>query len=456
MIVASMSTHVFRPGLDSRGHRKVILDLAVPAIVNQISITMLQVVDMIFIGRIGPVAIAAVGLVHVVIWTIITFSDGFATGLTACVARMAGAKDRDNLVLFLRSGLIAVTAAAVLVVPVLHLVRVPIFSLLRMPPELFGPADDYFTWFMLFLPFVYYRNALDAGFRGAGDTRSPMVIGFAINGINIVLDWLLIFGNLGFPELGVQGAALASGLSVAIGAVVQTAVMLRKPWNPFVRGPLISRSHIVRIVRIAIPATGEYVTMSLSQLMIMAVAVNPLGALSVASFQIVMRLASLSFMPGFGFAIAASALTGQYLGAGDPDTAEHLTWKTTLYCVVVMLAISAAYFLAPVPLIRLFTDDAGVIALSIWPLRVYALTAVWLAPTMVFGGSLRGAGDTTYTFVTMIVTRVFIRLVLSYLLGITFGFGLPGIWLASSSDFFIRGILLGIRVKKGRWRKLVV
>lgn len=456
----------YRKPIQSRfstsGH---ILSLAFPAIVGQISKSFVQVVDSMFIGRLGVLQLGAVALVTTLAWAILTLADGFSIGLTACIARMTGAKEPGEAGLFFRTGISAMGILGVLIAPFFIIFNEGLFRALNMPADLYGYGRDYMTYYLLFLPFVFLFSALEASFRGSGDTRTPMLVGLLLNVINILLDWIMIFGKFGFPALGVKGAALATGISFVTGTVLLFALSRRLPCGAQRSGlirssdtgrktlpPLLSLSHLGRTVNISLPASGEQLAMSVSQLILMAIAVNPLGSSHVASFHIVMRLASLSFMPGFGFAIAAATLSGQNLGSGRPDRAGRLIWHSVFYCGLVMAVISICYFVFPKALVGLFTPDSGIQALSRLPMRVYAMFALFLAPTMVLGGGLRGAGDTKYPMIYMMLSRFLIRLPLGWLLSIRMGLGLAGVWVAMCSDFLIRSVLLSIHTLRGRWK----
>jgi len=335
---------------------------------------------------------------------------------------------------------------------------------------MYASASDYMITYLLFLPFVFCMTALEASFRGSGDTRTPMLVGLIINVLNIFLDWVLIFGKFGLSAMGIRGAALATGVSFAVGCIVLYILSRKREWGrravpatcelqkaaAYQTGKkprLFTLGHLGRIIRISLPSTAEQLAMSISQLAVMALAVTPMGSAHVASFHIVMRLASLSFMPGFGFAIAAATMTGQSLGQGRPHKASRLMWHSVLYCSLVMALISVCYYAFPKTLISLFTRDAEIHAVSRAPMRIYALFGVTTAITMVLGGGLRGAGDTKYPMIYMIISRFCIRIPFARLLGITLKMGLAGVWIAFCSDFFIRAILLSIHTLRGRWKE---
>jgi putative MATE family efflux protein len=438
------------------GSTSDIFRLAVPAMATQVSLTLTQLVDMVFLGRIGPAAIGGVGLVANLLFNIHAIGLGFSVGLTACMARMIGAGDDRSAAVFYRTGIVSIAALGVVLAPVLRATAREVLLAIGTPDMLMPDAVAYYRMIMVFVPFLFGMASLSAAFRAAGDARTPMLVGVLINLINVLLDWALIFGHLGFPAMGAAGAALASGVSFVVGSGLLLILSLSRPWGRGVPGRLVSPPHLKRIVRISLPATGERLTMSLSQMLTIAVAVNPLGGLHVAAFQIVLRLVSTSFMPGFGFAMASAALTGQLLGAGKPQEAERAVSRTVLYCMLVMTVFAVGFLFFPGPLVRLFTDDPVILEMARGPLLIYAGMIFFLAVATVVSGALQGAGDTRYLMILMLLTRFPIRVPLAWLLGVGLGGGLLGVWIGMSSDFLIRAVVLIFHFRKGAWKKIRV
>jgi len=434
-----------------------LLRLALPAMATQISLTLVQLIDTMFIGQLGPLALGASAITGIIIFNITAVGDGFSTGMVATIARMVGEGDRKNAAVFSTTGIVILILLGGLMTPLLLLGAPALFRFMQIEGDLSQTAWEYYWIFIAFVPAIFGFIALSASFRARGDTRTPMLVGFGLNLMNILLDWVLIFGKGGFPALGIRGAALASGFSFLAGCTVLAAISLISPAGLFTpKKSHISLPHFVRILKIGVPSMLERFAMSFSQLLVMALAVTPLGSAALASFHIVMRLASLSFMPGFGFAIATASLTGQHLGASDPDGAERMMWTGTFYCALVMGIISLTYFLFPHFLTGLFTSSRDIITGTALPLKIYAVFAVFLAPAMVLRGGLQGAGDTIFTLKTMIVSRFIIRLPLAWVLGIYLGWGLSGIWLAMSTDFLLRGFVFAVHTRRGRWRAIEV
>ncbi|MBN2736056.1 MAG: MATE family efflux transporter [Spirochaetales bacterium] len=433
-----------------------VLKLALPTIVSQISLTLVQVVDMAFIGRLGPFPLAAVGIIITLLWVIQAASQGWGVGLTAIIARMEGQRDFSSLRIFFRTGILSVLAMGILLLPFLYFFRQHLFQLINTPHEVLPYCEEYYLAIIGFLPFSFAFESFNAYFRARGDSFTPMAAGLAMNLANILFDWLLVFGVAGFPALGIAGAALASGISYIVGCLVLFFRSCKEIMNLEKLKDIYRLSYFYRIFAVSNAAVVERLAMSISQLGVLTIAVNPMGGKSIAAFNIVMRLASLSFMPGFGFAISASALTGQSLGEKQPEMARRYIWRSAFYCALIMIAISLLYYFLADPLFSIFTQDPVVVELARPALQVYAIFAVFLSPTMVFGGGLRGAGDTRFSMYTMLLSRFVFRLPLAWLFGITLGYGLAGVWFAMCFDFFFRAIVFWIRLRQGKWQHLQV
>jgi len=434
---------------------KYVLALALPVMGTQIANTMVQLVDTMFIGRISALSLGAVALTGTLIWNIQMVSEGFATGLTATISRRIGEKKPEKASEFLRTGLISTIIFAFILLPIVYFGSDRLFIFIRMPADLFDMGNSYFKTFMLFLPSIYGITAIQAAFNASGETKTTMKVSILMNLINIVLDWALIFGHLGFPEMGISGAAYASGISFTFGFITLFIISCFREWSPLHGSIVYSVNHLKLIVKIGLPALISNMAMGISQMAVMVFAVTPLGSLSLGAFNIVMKLASVSFMPGFGFAIAAATSTGQSLGEGNPKKARTMTLIAAFYCALVMAIISLIYFIIPDFMISLFTEDPSILKMTREALRVYALFAVFLAPAMVFGGTIKGAGDTTYAMIVMLISRFILRLPAAWFFGIVLNGGLTGVWFAMCLDFLVRGGIMWFRFNGGKWERAV-
>jgi len=221
------------------------------------------------------------------------------------------------------------------------------------------------------------------------------------------------------------------------------------------RGWRLDFGLVKRVLGVGLPTGFERVAMRLGMMAFMRV-IAGLGTVAVAAHAVALRAESLSFMPGFGFAVAGTTLVGQGLGAGDPKRAERSGYLTYQMAACLMGMMGLIFILFPQPLVRLFTDDPAVVEMAIVPLRIVGFIQPLLAAGMVFPGNLRGAGDTRFPMVVTGASIWGIRVPTAILLGLALGVGLPGAWLGMASDQAVRGIAYFLRFRSGRWKLMKV
>jgi len=297
----------------------------------------------------------------------------------------------------------------------------------------------------------------NACLRGAGDTRTAMKVMAVVNVLNVAVAWAAINGPFGLPKLGVAGSALGAVVGRAVGGLLVVGILLKgrsglkldlRHWRP-------DFGIIRRVLRVGLPTGGEQLMMSLGMLAFLRV-VASLGTVAVAAHVVALRIQSLSFMPGFGFAIAGTTLVGQGLGAREPRRAERSGYLTYQMAASLMAVVGLVFILFPQPLIRLFTDDPMVVQMAVTPLRMVGFTQPFLAATMVFAGNLRGAGDTRFPMYVTAVSIWSLRVLVAGLLTLALGMGLSGAWLSMSMDQVVRGTIFFRRFRGGRWKQVEV
>jgi putative MATE family efflux protein len=280
-----------------------------------------------------------------------------------------------------------------------------------------------------------------------------------VNLTNIGLAFLLVFGYGPIPALGVAGAGLAGGLSRGLGGIL-VVWFLFSEYSPieldWEAGLLQIDGSIVRgILDIGLPAAGENLVRQASQLLY-TMLIAGLGTMAIAANQIAMSVQSLSFMPGFGFGMAATALVGQNLGAQKPDRASSAGWESLKWAMLISCTMGVLFFFFPSVLMGFYTGNSEVIQLGTGPLQIIAFSQPFLASIMVLAGGLRGAGDTRYVMYLTTFGNWGIRLVFSYILGFVVGWGLLGVWVAMAMDQVIRGSLVALRFRSGKWKDIDV
>jgi putative MATE family efflux protein len=295
------------------------------------------------------------------------------------------------------------------------------------------------------------------GLRGAGDTRTPLLVSVVVAVVKIVSSYVLIFGKLGVPAFGVVGAAAGTVLAFTCGALV-VGVLLR-------RGHLVLRmtgksmrlrgNAMRRVFSIGYPAAIEHVAMQAGFVVYIVFAAQ-YGTSAVAAYFIGVRILALSFLPGFGFSAAAAALVGQNLGAGRPRSAERSGWNATRLATYLMTVGGALIFVAARPIARLFVDDEDVISDAVSFIYVLAAAQPLMAIDFTLGGALRGAGDTRFPLLAVILGFYGCRLGFASAVTFWWELGLFWLWFALVGDYLARSLLKGYRFHSGRWQTIAV
>jgi multidrug resistance protein, MATE family len=446
--------------------RRSVLLLALPAVGEQVLNTLVGLADTFLVGHLNEraaaqvgydsaTALAGVGLANQMVWLITVLFMSVSVGSTALIARARGANDqqaanrtlRQSMIIGLAMGVVATVLGVVLAAPFMQLLGAGPDVLPRSVTFLHIAALTFAPAALLFIG--------TAALRGAGDTRTPLYVMLGVNAINIALSWLLVNGNLGAPTLGVAGSAIGAATARGGGGLVLVGLLLRGRSGLKLTLDLRPEWDVLRrIVRIGLPSAGEQLVFQ-GGLLIFVRSITSLGTVAYAAHNVVLNIESLSFLPGMGYAIAATALVGQGLGAGLSEEAEASAYEALLQGGLMMTALGIMMVLFPHALIGLFTEDPLVADTGANAMRIAGAFQPLLALNFIMSGGLRGAGDTRWPLFTKIISTWGVRLPLVTLL-VWLGLGLTGAWLAMGSDFLIQGLLAWWRFRKGAWKTLRV
>jgi MATE family multidrug resistance protein len=438
---------------EKEGLRKEVLKLALPATGEQLLSMMVSIVDTMLVGHLGASALAAVSLATQWTFMAMTLFAAVSTGSTALVARSVGGKDWDTANRTVRQSVLVGLCIGLVATALAQLFAEPALTVMGAEPEVLAQGVTY----MHIASSIFALSAVmfvgNACLRGAGDTRTAMMVMAVVNVLNVVVAWTAINGPFGLPKLGVAGSALGAAVGRAVGGLLVVGILLkgRSSLKLDLRHWRLDFGIVRRVLRVGLPTGVEQLIMRLGMMAFVRV-VASLGTVAVAAHTVALRAESLSFMPGFGFAVAGTTLVGQGLGARDPRWAErsgYLTYQMAAYLMVVM---GLVFILFPHPLIRLFTDDPAVIQTAVAPLRIVGFIQPFLAGSMVFAGNLRGAGDTRFPMVVTAASVWSIRIPVASLLCLALGMGLSGAWLGMCIDQTVRGTIFFLRFRGGRWK----
>lgn len=427
--------------------------LATPVVVMQLCHTLYHWVDVMWVGRLGAAATAAVTTSFFAVWSMWALADLGGVAVAATVSRHIGAGEPGKAAYGAAQAALLAATLGIVVSLFGGPLAEPLFHVLGAPAEVVAPAVTFLRIVLggAVVSFLFVLG--ESTMRAAGDTRTPLVIVATSLGINAVLDPILIFGVGPLPAMGVAGAAAATVVSQFF-AVAWFAVLAwrRHPALPFdfaaLRRP--APRYALALARIGVPFSLIGILYSIVYLWMAHVAA-PFGTAALAVLGIANRVESLTYLVAVGFGLACEALVGQNLGAGRADRAERAAWLSTGLMVGLGLVVSIPMWIVPEWLIGWFTADAEVIARGVPYLRILALCQAFTALEIVLNGAFSGAGDTLPPS-TISVTVSLIRIPLAGAMAHGLGLGLEGIAWTITLTCIVRALIVAGWFRRGRWK----
>ncbi|HYS99076.1 MAG TPA: MATE family efflux transporter [Thermoplasmata archaeon] len=444
----------------ARAARTTVFNLAWPVMVSNFLQTLTTTIDVIMVGNLGsesPAAVAAVGFGGQFIFLFFSIMISVSAGTIALVARAMGRNDVDEANHVLKQSLVLGAFVSIPLTLMGLVFAEPILAGFGAAPDVveLGAAYTRIVSLVVFFQFIGFLGS--AALRGAGDTVTPLWIGVLVNVVNFGINVNLIYGNAFVPRLGVPGAAIGTSISYIVGAVVLVVILLRGKHRLklHLSGGWIHMETVRRIFRIGWPAALEQILLQVAFLVWVGMVVV-FGTDVLAAHQIGLRIQSFAFMPGFGFAIAATALVGQNLGAHAPDNAERSGWEAAKLSIVVAGLIGLGIFAFAEPIARVFIGDANVIAYTVTFIRIHAISIPAVGVFFAIDGALRGAGDTRFPLMTSLSGIYGIRLPLSFIFGFILSWGIVGIWIPLVIEYWYRAAVISNHFRRGKWKTLKV
>jgi MATE family multidrug resistance protein len=437
--------------------RQDVFRLALPAMGEQLLSMMVGIVDTYLVGHLGAAPLAAVGLANQWVFMATMLFGAIATGATALIARFIGAREKAQANEVLRQSMLLGVAIGIIATILGFTLAEPAVRLLGAEEEVVELGASYLRVVSSIFFFSTLMFIGNASLRGAGDTRTPLFVMLVVNVVNIAVAWTAINGPFGLPKMGVVGSAIGAATGRMIGGLLVIALLLkgRSGIRLELAGLRPDPGLIRRILRVGLPSGMEQLLFR-SGHMVFARILAELGTVSYAANQVAMNGWSLSFMPGFGFALAATTLVGQRLGAGDSEGAQQRGYTAYRLAAALMGSVGLLFLIFPAQIVGFFTNDPEIIEIGTMPLRMVGLIQPVLAATMVFPGALRGAGDTRFPMIVTGGSIWLVRLPLAYLLAIVLDWGLTGAWAALALDLCMRGLINFLRFRGGRWKNIQV
>ncbi|NMB35919.1 MAG: MATE family efflux transporter [Firmicutes bacterium] len=436
--------------VNTQNLRRTVLAIAWPAVLRTFLNMVVQMVDMIMVGSLGAISIAAVGLGNQVFFFSVAIVQAFSIGTAAIVAQAVGKRDLETAkrVAAQSLGAVLLTTFLLSTIAVIYAKQI-VWGLVYFMPEkdlkLISLGSQYLGIISISISLRFSIIIVNAVFQGAGNSRTPLYLMASTNLINVLGNYLLIFGVGPFPKLGVQGAALATcAAGLITGAVGITLLFTR--FSPvrldFDLKELFffKKRVLLQVLNVGIPSAVEQLGIHVSNI-IYSMTVATLGSLAIAAHQILHNAYTMTYLPGIGFAVTATTLVGQFLGADKKERALESGLETTRLALLIMSAVGILFFFFPQTVIGIFTDDAQVFALGKIPLMLLAFGQPAIACVTALTGGLRGAGDTLWAMYLTLFSMFCLRLLLTFIF-MRAGWGLTGIWLAALVEFYFRGFFV--------------
>lgn len=422
--------------------------LAAPLVLSEVGWMTMGVVDTMAVGRVSAEAIGAVSLGTMIFYTIGIFAGGLLLGLDTLVAQSFGAGDPDDCRHSLISG---IWLAVFLILPVMAAIWacIPLLAKFGIDPSVLRETGPYLRTLNWSAPFLLIYFGFRRYLQAVNIVRPVMITLLLANLVNLAGNWILVFGNLGAPRLGAEGAAWATFVSrvymmTVLGYVIwrNDPGLLHASWKPDV-------TRIRKLLKLGFPAAAQ-IGLETGVFATVTVLIGKLGATALAGHQIALTTVSMTFMMPLGISSAAAVRVGQAIGRGDPAGAARSGWTALAFGAAVMSVAALALLLIPHMIARLFTPEPAIIAAGVVLLRVAAFFQLFDGFQVVATGALRGAGDTRTPMVCHFIGYWVIGLPLGAMLCFYFGLGAPGLWIGLSTGLILIGIVL-----VGFWRRKV-
>jgi multidrug resistance protein, MATE family len=435
------------------GGCREVFSLAYPVTLSMLFQTTLWLTDTAFLGRVGTVEQGAAGFAGTCVWLMLSFCLGISIGVNIIVSQAFGSQHLTRCGLIAWQGLYV---SVLLWLPILvgGLYARQVVQFFGPSPDLIHPAATYMQIRLLGALPTLANFTLLGFFRGLGDTRTPLWVTVLISGLNVILDYLLIFGRAGFPRLEIAGAAMATVISTAVGSLLYIWLflsrsrrqgLLARRWQPF------DWEESWSLVRVSLPV-GLQSVLEGSAWTLFTALVAHLGAVEAAAHQIALNLLSLAYMLGYGVTIAATTLVGQYLGAGNLPAARRSARSCLAMGVLMLGPLGTGFFLGRHMLVWIFNHDPDVISLGAYLVLFVSPFQLFQGLSLVAIGILRGAGDTRWPMLASLIIGWGLFLPGATLAMFAFQGGVSGGWLAATFYGLILSLAMLTRVRQRGWQ----
>lgn len=434
---------------------KKILRVALPAIAGLSTQMIVSLVDTAMVGRLeeATYALAAMGIGVLATWALVSFFSSLATGTHVLVARNFGSKNYIECGKVLNNSLIIGITIGIIMAISVTIASYPISNFFAADPVVGNLAAEYIFYRFLGLPFFLMAVAYRGFYFGIGKTKIFMYSGIFINLLNIILNYIFIYGNFGAPRMGLAGAGLASSLATMIDSFYYLMITLlpayRNRYRNF-KNFKINKNIIEKIFKISLPVSFQNIFILIGFLIFVTIT-GYIGTREQAATQAIISTLFISFLPCFGFGIAVQTLVGNNIGSGRYELAKIYGFETAKIATYYTLTLGIIFLSIPQYVLLIITTNQSIIKVAEPALRVAGFAQIFYATGVVLANGLQAAGKTLFVMISEVITNLFVFVPLAFILGIYFKLGLTWAWASLPVYIIAYSIVITLKFRSKAW-----
>ena len=441
--------------LPVNNYYKKILQVALPAIAGLSTQMVVSLVDTAMVGRIedATYALAAMGIGVLATWALISFFSSLATGIHVVVARKFGEGDYISCGVTLNNSLLLAVLIGAVVAMVGVFFSYPIAHLFAADETVGNYASEYLYYRFMGIPFFLISVSFRGFFFGISKTKIFMFSGVITNVLNIIFNYIFIYGEFGFPKMGLAGAGLGSTLATMFdGFFYIVIIMLPSYRNRFqnLKHLVLNKNIISAIMKISLPVSFQNIFILIGFLSFVSIT-GIIGTLEQASTQAIISTLFISFLPCFGFGIAVQTLVGNNLGAKKFLLAKIYGFETAKVATIYTIILGFIFMIIPQYVLLIITNDQTIIQTAVPSLRVAGFAQIFYAVGVVLANGLQAAGRSFYVMKSEVITNLIIFVPLAYFLGVYLELGLTWAWMALPVYIIIYSLVIYLKFNSADW-----